>query len=196
MGFKILSYYIVFLVSCTFLSIGLEAKTYGKDSLKIKKVSVVEIRPSHSQKTSVSAGTPSDSGSNAKWTQITIRYQTKKEWIEHLNFKFFVQVGKGKKSAVLEGDVSYLYVHKANQHTAVAYIHPLVIERFGNVERVAILIDGDEEIQLAAHYPNPTKQEWWKDAKARPGLVRNSLLTPFYDISPDQNELLQVGQSK
>lgn len=126
------------------------------------------------------------------WTELIIRYKTKKKWIDHIEFKFYAQLGKGKKSIIIFGKSNYQNVPEGREHIAASYIHPRMLERYGPVERAVVEVWMDNELMLTQNYKGKSSKKWWQ----KDGLVAgmsSSFFTPFNLNAPDQDEQLVVS---
>ena len=74
------------------------------------------------------------SSGRGKWAEIKVTFDTKPRWADEITFKAMVYL-KNKKSTVLSGEVTYINIPKGQKHTAVLYIHPLTLQRYGEVKK-------------------------------------------------------------
>lgn len=171
------------------VSFGAEAK--GKKLVDVKKIEVREMRQGRINLKTNSGGVSQTAAQNI-WKMITIRYKTNEKWISPLEFKFYVQLGNGKKAVIGVGRSSYLDVGEGNNHYAVAYIRPNTLKRYGDLTKAVIEIWYQDELLAVEHFPSKSQKEWWKATTLETGLVVNAHETPFYYQGPDAGETLET----
>jgi len=132
-----------------------------------------------------------------QWFQITVEYETKPEWIDQLDFEYYVLLKKrgGKaKYKLLKGTVSYVNIPKG-RHKSVMYLHPSTIERFGDVSRVAVLVRSGGRLVALETVPR-AQQRWWEQLTPETGLLLNRMQTPFSMILYDEYEAIKFESGR
>ena len=143
--------------------------------------------------------------SNPEWGRIQVEYDTEPEWIDALVIRFHVllvsRAGSKTKPkedeegplSLLEGSVTYIDVPEDRGHLAAMYIHPNVLERYGDIAAVGVEIIYDEETVHKAEISKRSgltlagekKEEWWVHIRdhrlvvRRDGYLLKRTRTPF-----------------
>lgn len=132
-----------------------------------------------------------------QWYQLRTLYETDPEWIDQIDFRYYVLVRgkKGeKKVRLLRGEVSYVNVAKG-RHESVMYLHPSTLARYGEVERVAVVVSVQGQVVDIAGEPKP-KRRWWEEFSPQDGYVLNRMETPYAMINFDNYEAIKASGSK
>ena len=115
----------------------------GSRILEIKRISGGKVNtPEYQLKKSQFAAR------TREWFQIIVDYETDPEWVDEASFTYYVVVkakaGQGRPGqspyTLFKGDVTYINVEKG-RHKSDIFIHPSTLSRYGDVERVAVLIN-------------------------------------------------------
>ena len=133
---------------------------------------------------------------------ITTEYSTAPEWMDELEFRYYalVQSKKGKKEyTLLRGDVTYVNIERnaggGPRHKSVVYLHPTTLARYGEVERLAVLIYYQGRLIGIESEPS-TKQRWWEQLTPKSGYVLNRLESPFAMINYDDYEAIKAKSDR
>jgi hypothetical protein len=132
------------------------------------------------------------------WIQITTEYEIQKDWMDELELNYYVLLTGGKDSSskepfvLLQGAVTYLHIAKGRKLQSVMYIHPSVLERYGNPDGVAVeikqtgrpsVVDGEGKWQQW--------QKWIQQLTPRIGFVLQPSQTPFSVLNGDDFEMVR-----
>jgi len=136
-----------------------------------------------------------NAGSRAKdWFRVFVEYDTDAEWIDELNFTFYVLVkGKTKDApaySLFKGETAYIHVAKGSRHQADMFLHPNILTRFGDVERVAVEVRQGGRLLERVGKPNPT-EAWWEKLSPIDGVLLNRSQTPFVFVDIDDYEIIK-----
>lgn len=139
-------------------------------------------------------------GRSRDWYEITVEYDTAPEWIDELEFRYYVlmKTQKGRTQHILfRGDVTYVNIEKnmATRHKSAVYIHPSTLARYGEVERIAVLIYHEGRLEDMESDPS-TKQRWWEQLTPQRGYILNRMQTPFAMINFDDYEAIKAESTR
>jgi len=139
-------------------------------------------------------GNQSSTGKAKEWFQIYAEYDTEVEWVDELNFTFYVLV-KGKArgapaQTLFKGETTYIHVPAGNKHIADMYIHPNIIARFGDVERVAVEVRQGGRVLERGGKPPPS-EPWWERLAPVEGVLLNRNETPWALVNSDDYEIIK-----
>jgi hypothetical protein len=123
------------------------------------------------------------------WFQVSVYYETAPDWIDDLTFTYYIvtQSKTGEKKLTLfRGDVTYVNIQKG-KHKSDIYLHPSTIARFGDVQRVGVVITSQGRVLAMESLP-ANNQRWWEQLTPLDGYVLNRMQTPFAMIYFDDYE--------
>jgi hypothetical protein len=130
-----------------------------------------------------------------EWFQIFAEFDTEPEWVDELSFTFYVLV-KGRTKDVppyslFKGEVTYIHVPAGRKHTADMFLHPNIIARFGDVDRVAVEVRQGGRVLERAGKPALT-EPWWERFSPVEGVLVNRGQTPFALVNVDDYEIIKA----
>ncbi len=163
----------------------------GRSPVALRKVDGVKLQtPVFSFK-----GPSFNSTQPKNWFQVFAEYESLPDWVDELNFTFYVLVkGKTKDAppyTLFKGETSYIHIPVGKKHTADMYLHPNIIERFGDIERVVVEVRQGGRLLERGGKPNPT-EPWWERLTPVEGVLLNRSLTPFALINSDDYEIIKT----
>lgn len=125
------------------------------------------------------------------WYQVTAEYETKPEWLDEVEFTYYVLVKntknpKGPPQSLFKGSVTYINVNEG-KHKSDMFLHPNTVARFGEVQAVAVLISVQGRIVGMESKPK-SNQRWWEQLAPVDGLLLSRDQTPFAPIYFDDYE--------
>lgn len=132
---------------------------------------------------------------NADWHRLTAEFDTSRPWLDELEVVHYVLFAPDAGDAdlrtqaevlLLRGQTFYVNV-KRGSHISELYIHPNTIDRFGPIERIAVVIKVRGRT-LAVESDPQTRDAWWEQLSPIDGLILKSTQTPYNVISPDHHE--------
>lgn len=132
-----------------------------------------------------------------EWYKIEVIYDTEPEWVDEVTFTYYVvvkakQPQPGRSAFTLfKGDVTYINVEKG-RHKSDIYIHPSTLARYGEVERVAALVNiGGRLVGMEGLPSGSTSTRWWEQLQPQDGFLLNRTQTPFAMINFDDYEAIK-----
>lgn len=167
---------------------GLGAQAQSKTKfIKIRKLDVDEVKPP------VYSTNYSGGGGGDKWVQVTVEYNTLPEWIDRLEFRYFVMVeSKRGERRRFTGDVAYVDIQRGS-HESTMFLRPRTLARYGKPKGVAVEVSYHGEILLQEAEPKARGNvRWWRDTKypQKTGYLLNRAQTPFIFIRYDDHEII------
>ena len=125
------------------------------------------------------------------WLCISVRYETRPDWLDDLTLEFYVHLpGERRSPGILfKGSVSYADIPKDRAHLAEMYIHFNSYERYfsqGEIKATVIAKVNGEIVSIDRR--NSLDKPWWTefDGPVRELINRND--TPFYGINSGDYE--------
>ncbi len=134
-----------------------------------------------------------------QWARISVRYDTKRDWTDALEFRYFVLTKnprakiKANQYMLFTATVTYVDIAKG-RHVSTVFLRPNTVKRYGYVEKVAVEIwSGGEQVAVSC---SPTaKQMWWQmiagKVKTIQGVLLNRSQTPFVFVGYDGHEAIK-----
>lgn len=161
-------------------------------ALSIKKVDAGKVKTPDYQVKHVNSQARS-----LDWYKIEVIYDTEPEWMDEISFTYYVVV-KAKQSApgrppymLFKGEVTYVNVAKG-RHKSDIYLHPSTLARFGDVERVATLVNVAGRLVAMDGLPSGSAStRWWEQLPPQDGYLLNRMQTPFAMINFDDYEAIK-----
>jgi len=126
-------------------------------------------------------------GGNETWLQISVRYETRPEWLDHLTLEFYVLMPTPSPEGTLfKGVVHYVDIPKGRDHLAEMYMHFNTRKRYsrrGKI-RTAVLAKTNGTI-VGIDQNNSPEDPWWETAPAGSHALLNRLDTPFRIVNEE-----------
>ncbi len=137
----------------------------------------------------------SESSRVQDWLRVTVAYETESEWIDELEFRYFVVVKHPKTAAftMFTASVTYLDIAKGKNHVSDMFLRPNTLARYGDIERFAVEIYAKGELLASNALPN-NPPNWWQGAlnvRKVEGMLLNRAQTPFALIAYDNYETIK-----
>ena len=125
------------------------------------------------------------------WYQVAADYETKPEWLDEVEFTYYVLVknakpGNGPKQSLFKGSVTYINVNEG-KHRSDMFLHPNTVARYGEVQAVAVLVSVQGRVVAMESEPKST-QRWWEQLTPVDGLLLSRDKTPFAPLYFDDYE--------
>ena len=127
------------------------------------------------------------------WFQITTSYETAPDWLDDLTFTYYVLMKPKSgpaKFVLFKGDVTYVNIQKG-KHKSDMYLHPSTMARYGDVERVAVVLTTQGRVVAMESLP-ASQQRWWEQLTPVDGYVLNRMQTPFAMVNFDDYEAIKA----
>ncbi|MCS6771281.1 MAG: hypothetical protein NZ740_04570 [Kiritimatiellae bacterium] len=134
------------------------------------------------------------------WFQIIVDYEVAPEWMDEATFTYYVLTQSRKPEpgrnprTLFKGEVTYINIGRGKRRSDV-YLHPSTVERFGEVERVAVEVRVGGAIVAREGIPQGTvQQRWWESFAPLEGYVLNRMQTPFAMLNFDDYEAIKPSR--
>lgn len=121
-------------------------------------------------------------GGTASWLEIRTEYETAPEWVNEIDFTYYVMMENTK----LENPLNLFRARltsvnvKKGRHSSVVFMHPDTVERYGQPRSYAVV--ANIQGQLAGWLSEPESRErWWERYSPVDGLLYNRLQLPVVD---------------
>jgi hypothetical protein len=134
-------------------------------------------------------------GQTRDWFVATAQYRTAPEWIDELTFTYYILVRAktgAQKFTLFKGDVTYVNIQKGD-HKSDIYLHPSTLARYGDVERVAVVVNAQGRVVAMESLPS-SNTRWWEQLTPVEGYALNRLQTPFAMINFDDYEAIRTAK--
>ena len=128
-----------------------------------------------------------------EWFVVNTIYETDPEWVDEALFTYYVVVKSKQgptKFTLFKGEVTYVNIQKG-KHKSDIYLHPSTLARFGDVERVAVVISIQGRPVAMESLPSSNRR-WWEELPPVDGYVLNRMQTPFAMINFDDYEAIKI----
>ncbi len=129
--------------------------------------------------------------SRRNWAVITVAYETLPDWVDELEFRYYVVVQNKKSNqyTLFPLNVSYVEIPKG-KHTATVFLRPNTIARYGAIERAGVEVFFRGGLLARESFP-ASDQRWWESPNVArvEGVLLPRAQTPFVFVSPDNYEM-------
>ncbi|HTS18392.1 MAG TPA: hypothetical protein VMP11_12525 [Verrucomicrobiae bacterium] len=113
---------------------------------------------------------------NDRWLRIETSFDSNPDWADEVELKYYVLLNDGQVTRLFVGSVTYVNVPKGMGHLSGMYIHPNVLQRYGNGQAQAVAVQLFYKGQLIDQGSTPpTPDRWWERYTT---TVSGFLLTP------------------
>ncbi len=132
-----------------------------------------------------------------QWFQVIVDYDTAPDWLDEATFTYYVLV-RAKRAepgrnplSLFKGEVTYINIERG-RHKSDIYLHPSTVARFGDVERVAVVVNvGGRLVAMDGQPSGTAQQRWWEQLSPMDGYLLNRMQTPFAMLNFDDYEAVR-----
>ncbi len=122
------------------------------------------------------------------WARVLVQFETFADWIDALEFRFFVQTQNQRSKLELRflGDFTYVDIPKGKQHLSSVFLRPNTFERYGDIIGIAVEVYANGELVATASNPEAPRG-WWRTPtiKEVSGVLLERSQTPFAFVAYD-----------
>jgi hypothetical protein len=117
---------------------------------------------------------------SAKWLRIEVQFESRLEWVDDVQIKYYVLMGKGQDARLFVGEITHVNVARGSNHYSAMFIHPNTVERYGRgqIEAVAAQIFYKNRLMGQDSVP-PSGAPWWEKRTPTPGFLLPPQQTPW-----------------
>ncbi len=162
------------------------------------RVRRIEPRLVDAPRYQVREGREDPSGRRDRWLEVRVQYERPEvEWLDDATFTYYIVLRNRRPAEgdreinLFRGDVNYVNIPRERGLQSAVYMHPRTLARYGEVERVAVVISSQGRMLAIASAPD-TDERWWERLPPRTGYVLNRMQTPFAMINFDSFEAMKV----
>lgn len=162
----------------------------GRAQIEIKNIRQHQVDAPNYGGTSDLGGRPSTLW--RKWLKIEVQFDSKLEWADDVQVKYYVLIGKGEDRRLFVGEVTHINVAKGSQHYSAMFIQPNTLKRYGagQIEQVTVRIF--YKGALVSTLSEPAAQNgWWDRFQPTPGYLLTPQETPWAPIADDRFEAVK-----
>ncbi|MBI1884147.1 MAG: hypothetical protein HYS08_08090 [Chlamydiae bacterium] len=120
-----------------------------------------------------------------KWGKVEVEYSSSIDWLDEVQLTFYVLAQGG---TVFKERMTQVNVAGGPSHYAAFYLHPTTLQRFGEIQKVAVEISVAGENQDTDQWPQTSRKEWWNQYPVKEGLLKKVTETPFALSEADPHE--------
>ena len=122
-------------------------------------------------------------GGGKPWGRLLADFSSQPAWADGIVFYYDVLVAKGEEMRVLSGAARYTNVKRGN-HSAVLYMSPSAVERFGSPIAALIRTSYKDDSSGQLEWKSPeggsrAPQGWERQVQRYPGQLMPISFTPF-----------------
>ncbi len=169
-----------------------EGRGQTEEDIRIRRLQVNRARTPRYQAANVSV-----TGTTRDWAELRVDYVMRPDWTDTLDITWYALVRNPQDVAratqqqftLYRGEIGYAQVARGNR-SAVAYLHPSTVSRFGSPEAVAVVFSVQGRV-IAIDSNQGGGQRWWERFSPVEGFIFNRLQTPFAMVNFDDFELIR-----
>jgi len=130
---------------------------------------------------------------NKPWVRIEVEFESKLEWADDVQLRYYVLMGKGKEAKLFVGEMTLVNVAKGSKHYAAMFLHPNTLDRFGrgSVEGIAVELRYGGQLMDTRSDPK-TGKAWWNDFRPTQGFLLPPSRTPWAPVAHRRFEAEKV----
>ena len=128
------------------------------------------------------------------WGMVSVQYETLPEWLDELEFRYYVVVQDKKTERYTLFPLTVVYSDIAKgRHQATVFLRPSTVARHGAITRAAVEVMFRGGVIARESIP-PSDQRWWESPNVArvEGVLMGRSQTPFSLISWDNHEAERV----
>lgn len=160
----------------------------GDAGVSIRKINHTTKERAPTYKTS-----PTTAMQQGEWFHMQVEYETKDPWMDQLDFVFYVVLENKKATKdrykMYRSRISYADIERG-KHLASVYMHPSTLKRYGEVNRVGVLIYEGGRLLTFESDPKNSKR-WWEQLTPIDGYILKRTETPFAMLESDNYEFIR-----
>jgi hypothetical protein len=164
----------------------------------------VEVRKPENLGTAARLRTPDYTVSSANdpnpvlrdWARVVVNFKTYSDWIDELEFRYYVQVQNSTTKAMRRflGTFYYVDIPKGQNHLASVFLNPNAVQRYGDIVGIAVEVYCKGGlVAFAANPEGDLRAPWWRSAtgpggttiKDVAGVLLERAQTPFAFVAYD-----------
>jgi hypothetical protein len=134
-----------------------------------------------------------------EWLEVRTEYETAPEWLNDATFTYYILLRNSRPQQgesefnLFTGEVTYMNIARTRSGVSTVFMHPSTVERFGGIERVAVVISSQGRVLGMESNPS-SKERWWERVTPRTGFVLNRLQSPFAMVDVDSYEAIKLSE--
>lgn len=170
------------------------AQQPASDILRVRRVEGTMVRAPQYQ---VTGGTRTTRQS--QWLQVRTEFETAPEWIDEMTFTYYIVLRNRRPPEgeaefnLFRGEVTYVNIARTRTGQSTVFLHPSTVARYGDVERVGVVISSQGRVLAMASNP-ASDQRWWEQLPPRAGFVLTRMQTPWAMVNFDDYEAVKPAE--
>lgn len=131
---------------------------------------------------------------NKPWLKISVEYETQNEWVDELEFTYFVLIRNQQGDRAYRKTVTYVDIKKG-KHISDIYMRPNTFERLkASLVHAAVVVKakGVAGMRVIAQESTLKQANWWEQIPSAEGTLLHRGETPFAFIEFDSYELIKL----
>mgnify|MGYP003336547694 CR=1 FL=1 len=128
-----------------------------------------------------------------KWLKIEVQFESKAEWADDVQVKYYVLMGKGEDRKLFTGEVTHINVAKGQQHYSAMFIQPNTLKRYGagQIDQVTVRIFHAGKLASSVSDPPAAREGWWEKFTPTLGYLLAPQDTPWAPIADERFEAVK-----
>lgn len=162
----------------------------GSSILRIKQAPKEEALRTPLYKTSLNTS----STSPKTWWHGVMEYETAPEWIDELEFTYYVYIedAKTKTTPMFRATVTYVNIPKG-KHLSDVFLHPDTLARYGKPKFIAVVVKHQGAVVAQESTASSGAGNWWDRFSPIDGVLLPRSMTPFAVLDYDDFPSVKMG---
>lgn len=165
-------------------------RAQGKADFEIKNIRQQQVDAPNYGGNSDLGGRPSTLW--RKWLKIEVQFESKPDWSDDVQVKYYVLIGKGEDRRLLVGEVTHINVARGSQHYSAMFMQPNTLKRYGagQIEQVTIRLFHKGALVSTMSEP-AARDGWWDRFQPVPGYLLPPQDTPWAPVADERFEAIK-----
>lgn len=130
-----------------------------------------------------------------KWLKIEVQFDSKPEWADDVQVKYYVQLSEHGERKMFTGEVTHVNVAKGSQHYSAMFIPPNALKRYGNgqvdVVTARMFYKGAVVSEKTEAMGKSVPTSWWEKSTPILGCLLPPQDTPWAPVASERFEAVK-----
>ena len=130
---------------------------------------------------------------SARWLQVEVQFESRLDWIDELQIKYYVLFGRGPDARLFKGEMTHVNVQRGYNHYSAMFMQPNTVEEYGHGQVEAVAAQLFYKGRLVDQDSMPaTRPPWWDKNTAVQGFLLSPQQTPWSLIGYSRYEAVKA----
>jgi len=184
-------------IACFTLLLVLPPELFAQQATDVLRIRRIEGNTSRAPQYQVTGGTRTTRQS--PWLEVRTEFEVAPEWLDEVTFTYYIVLRNRRPREgeaeynLFRGENTYVNVARTRTGQSSVYLHPSTLQRYGDLERVGVVVSSQGRVLGMASNPS-SEQRWWEQLPPRAGFVLNRMQTPWAMVNFDDYEAMKPSE--